>query len=87
MIVNKLKIVMNLEKQGFLVDINTVFKFYPQGYPQIEDNLCKQRVIHIFYKNNKKIYLQDIEIKKFLPYIYSGFCCKSCKKVRKHQCL
>ena len=43
------------------------------SYPQIEDNLCKRKVFHIFVKKVIKINLQDIEINEFLPYIYSGY--------------
>ena len=53
-------------------------------YPQIEDNLCKQEVFHIFMKKTLKINLQDIEIKEFLPYIYSGLLlkCRNYKALR-----
>ena len=53
-------------------------------YPQNEDNLCKQEVFHISTKNLKKIILQDIEIKEFIPYIYSGLFlkCRNYKALR-----
>ena len=51
------------------------------SYPQIEDNLCKREVFHIYMKKIKKINLQDIEKKEFLPYIYSGLFLK-CRKYK-----
>ena len=56
-----------------------VIRLLSTSYPQIEDNLCKQEVFHILTKKIIKKFLQDIEIKEFLPYIYSGLFSKYSK--------
>lgn len=64
-----------------------VIIFLSTSYPQIEDNLWKQSIIHIFMKNNYKNKITRYWKKEFLPYIYGGFLMKNARKARKHQCL